>query len=213
MATIDECKRTLQYRVTKSGFNGNLSPSDFNLIWNRAEQRYFNFLYKQYGINQDNVDSLVRFKTDPTSITIDGTGKYTKTTDLLHIDSIRREISGKQVAVKKVEDDRLAAWIDSVYDAPTLLNPIYVEYKSYIQFYPITVGNALLVYLKKLTPALWSYTIVGDRPLYNAITSVQPSWSDVDIDEIIYLCGVDLGVNTKSPMDIQFNDVKAKENA
>lgn len=212
MATIDECKRTLQYRATKSGFNGNLSPADFNLIWNRAEQRYYNFLYKQYGINQDNVDSLIRFKTDPMTIAVDGDGKYTMPTDLIHTDSLRKDASGKQVSIKKVEDDRLAAWLDSTYDAPTLLTPIYVEYKTYIQFYPITLATATLVYLKKLTPAVWAYTLVSDRPVYNSAASVQPVWLDGDIDEIIYLCGTDLGINTKSAMDIQFNDMKAKEN-
>lgn len=212
MATIDECKRTLQYRATKAGFNGNLSPTDFNLIWNRAEQRYFNFLYKQYGVNQDNVDSLIRFKSDPTTIAVDSAGKYTKTNDLLHVDSIRKENSGKQFPIKKVEDDRLASWLSSEYDTPTLLKPIYVEYKTYLQFYPTNLASAVLVYLKRMVPSSWAYTLVNGRPVYDAANSVQPIWSDADIDEIIYLTGVDLAINMRDGLLIQTQDTKAKEN-
>jgi len=210
--SIDECKKLLQYRATKSGYNGNLSPNDFNTIFASAERRHFNNEYKRFGVNQENVDSLNKFKTDPIPITIDSAGKYTKTSDLLHIDSIRHSIGGKQVEITKVNDDRLASYLDSEYEAPTSQYPIYVEYKAYIQFYPITLGTANLVYLKDLVPAVWGYTLVSGRPVYNVGTSVQPLWSQADIDEIIYLAGLDLGVNVRDNTLIQINDKLAKEN-
>jgi len=212
MEDINYCKELLQYRATKAGYNGNLSPNDFNRIFSSAERKYFNFLYKQYGINQDNVDTLTRFKSDPLVITIDSNGKYTKTSDLLHIDSIRHTVGGIQVPITKVNDDRLGSYLSSSYDAPDANYPIYVDYKTYIQFYPINLGTATLVYLKDLTPSKWAYTISQGRAVYDATNSVQPNWSSADIDELIYMAGVDIGLNLRDQTVMQVNDIKAKEN-
>lgn len=212
MADINECKELLQYRATKSGYNGNLSPNDFNRIWNSAERRYFNILYKQYGINQDNLDGLVRFKSDPITIAIDNNGKYNKPNDLIHIDSIRRTVGSKEVEVDKVNDDRLGSHLDSEYDAPTVNYPIYVEYKTYLQFYPKDLANSVLVYLKRPPLSKWAYTLTNGRPVYDSTNSVQPIWNDNDLEEIIYQAGIDLGLNLRDQTVLQVNDVKAKEN-
>lgn len=213
MATIDECYRLLKYRATKSGFNGNLGPNDFNLIWNRAEQRHFNNEYKKYLINQESSDSLIVFKTDPLTIVVDSNGKYTKPAGVLHVDAIRAPYMDTEVEVVRVEDDRLANHLNSTYDNPTAEFPIYTEYKAYIQFNPKDLTEALLVYLKALTPAKWAYTLVNDRPVYDNANSVQPLWRENDIDEVIYLCGTDLGLNLRDQQTIQMNDRLAKENA
>lgn len=208
MADINYCKKLLEYRATKSGFNGNLSPNDFNTIWQSAEQRHFNTEYIKYGINKSNVDSLVPFKSDPTTITVDALGKYTKPSTLLHVDAIRTTL---QKPMKEVFDDRLGAHLDSTYDAPTVLSPIYTEYAAYIQFNPINIGQATLVFLNKLIPAVWGYTLVNGRPVYNPATSVQPLWGVEDLDKIIYLMGIDLGLNMRDQLEIQMSDKLAKE--
>ena len=212
MASIDEVYRLLKYRLTKSGFNGTISPNDFNLIFPRAERRYFNEKYKTYLINQENEDSLLPFKTDPLPIAVDGNGKFDKPTDLLHIDSVRATFNGRQVEVVRFKDDRLGNKLSSEYDAPSLEFPIYVEYSSYLQFYPVSLEDAILVYLKQFENSLWAYTLVSGRPVYDEANSIQPLWSDDDIDAIIYMAGVDVGVNMRDQLEIQVNDTKAKEN-
>lgn len=200
MATIDECKRLLQYRATKGGYNGNLSPDDFNLIWPRAEQRHFNKQYKQYELSQEIGESLMPFKTDPLPITVGSNGKYTKPSNILHIDSLRILFEGSQREVRRFSDDRLANKLSSQYDPPTLEYPIYVEYKTYLQFYPISIGSALFVYLEDLVPSKWGYTIVNGRPVYDEATSVQPKWNEDDVDEISYIALSDLGINMRDQM-------------
>jgi hypothetical protein len=44
MANINDIFQLVQYRANKSGFLGNISPNDFNLIFPRAEIKYFNSL-------------------------------------------------------------------------------------------------------------------------------------------------------------------------
>jgi len=211
MYNIDDVYKLAKYRLSKAGFDGNISPNDFNVVFPRAEKRYFKILYKGYLANQANQDALMPFKTDPITITVDGQGKYTKPADVLHIDSLRHGSVSSQVPIKRVPDDRLANNLNSEYDAPNVEFPIYTEYASYIQFYPITLANAILVYLKDFTPSLWAYTLVSGRPVYDSVNSVQPKWLDSDIDEIIYMIGVDFGLNMRDQMGIQVNDIKAKE--
>ena len=102
--------------------------------------------------------------------------------------------------------------MDSEYDAPTLEYPIYVEYKTYLQFFPKNLANSILVYLKRPPLSKWGYTLVGGRPKYDINTSVQPIWDDNDLEEIIFLAGSDLGLNLRDNLVLQVNDVKAKEN-
>lgn len=206
---INECYELLKYRATKSGFNGSISPNDFNLLWPRAEQRFFNKQYKQYGINQENESSLAPFKSDPIAITIASDGKYTKPNDMLHIDSIRAVFQGAETPIERVPDDRLANHLSSSYAAPTDEFPIYTEYATYLQFHPVDLGSAKLVYLKKLTKSKWGYTLNGNnRPVYDAATSVQPKWDDGEIDEIIYMVGADLGINMRDAEFQAFSERK-----
>lgn len=192
MANIDEVKRLLDFRAGKGGYNGTISPNDFNLIWPRAERRYFNQKYKAYKQNKANSDALNPFKSDPTTIAIDSNGKYVKPAELLHVDAIR---NGAEAEIKEVYDDRLASHLSSAYDAPSAVFPIYVEYSDYLQFYPITLATAKLVYLQSFEPSKWAYTLTAGRPVYDATNSVQPKWADSDIDEICYIALSDMGIN------------------
>lgn len=195
MADINGVYKLVKYRANKNGYNSYISPADFNLLFPQAELRYFNNLYLQYSKTQRISDSLSKFITDPTSITIDSAGKYTIPSDLLHVDSLTHTVSGIQYPIKKVEKDRVGSYLSSAIEAPTAEFPIYTQYKTFLQFYPINLGNATLSYLKKPTTSVWGYTLVSDRPVYSSGTSVQPDWSANDIDAIIYLMLTDMGIN------------------
>lgn len=179
--------------------------------------------------------------------------------------------------VRRVEKQDLADFLYSYIDFPTEIFPIYVEYATYIQFYPENLATAQLITLRKpVTPVWgsvltgtivltnnlisgsgytngtytnivvtggagnsaiinvtvsgggitevsivdggfsygvgnllsgsipggtgWSFkpaTIVNGRQTYNAGTSVDPEWYDIDIDEIIYMTLADIGVFLK----------------
>lgn len=201
-ASIDDCFRLLKYRANKAGYLGTISPNDFNLVWPRAERRYFNEQYKAYLVNQGKSESLMPFKTNPIPVVVNSVGQYTKPTDILHIDAIRSPSTfALQKKVGRVEDDRLAENLASPYDAPTADFPIYTEYNTYLQFNPINVGTANVVYLQKLADSVWGYNLEGPsgslRPVYSPSLSVQPKWNDVDIDQIIYMVGDDIGINMR----------------
>jgi len=298
MATIDQCYKLLKYRGNKSAYLSNISPDDFNLLWPQAELRFFNSKYKEYGITKKVNDTISKVKSDPLTITIDNAGKYVFPADMLHESSVTYIYEGTQVEVVEVADDRLANLLSSAYEYPTSEFPIYVRYKTYLQFYPINLGNAILTYLKQPVSSFWGYNIsgsilttssltggatytngtytnvpltggtgkgaqativvagavvttvtitntgsgyiVGDllsaassniggtgsgftvtvatisgsrNPVYNPSTSVNPVYSDTDIDAICYLILQDFGVNVRDQEVENFALTQSKINA
>jgi hypothetical protein len=161
MATISEIYNLIKYRATKSGYNGTFSPVDFNLLFPRSEIKLFNRLYDDYYKSQKISDALAPFVSDATAIVVGGTGQYTYPTDMFHVDSITHTISGIQYEVVRVEKDRLANHLSSVIEAPSLEFPIYTQYSTVLQFYPITLATATLVYLKKPRTSVYGYTLNG----------------------------------------------------
>lgn len=161
MATISEIYNLIKYRANKSGYNGTFSPEDFNLLFPRAEIRLIKKLYNEYYKSQKVSDALSPFMSDATVISINGSGQYTIPADLFHVDSITHTISGIQYEVVRVEKDRLANHLSSVIEAPSLEFPIYTQYSTVLQFYPIALGSATLVYLKYPTAGVYGYTLNG----------------------------------------------------
>lgn len=165
MANINDIYQLVQYRANKSGFLGNISPNDFNLIFPRAEIKYFNSLYAQYYKTQRISDALSRFFSGLTAISMTtsggSAGQYIFPSDLFHVDAITHNVSGIQYPVVRVEKDRLSNHLSSKIEAPTTTFPIYTEYKTYLQFYPLDLANANIVYLKAPTTSVWGYTLNG----------------------------------------------------
>lgn len=165
MANINDIFQLVQYRANKNGFLGNISPNDFNLIFPRAEIKYYNSLYALYYKTQRISDALSRFFSPLTAInmaTSGGTaGQYIFPTDLFHVDAITHTVDTEQYLVARVEKDRLANHLSSKIEAPTTTFAIYTEYKTYLQFYPVTLATANLVYLKAPTTSVWGYTLNG----------------------------------------------------
>lgn len=159
MASVDEVYNLGKYRADKSGYNGYISPDDFNLLFPRAEIRYFNKLYETYGKTLRVNDALATFKTI-TPVTIAG-GLVAIPADLFHIYTLYYTFNGHPVEITRVEPDRLANNLSSTYEAPSTEFPIYVENATEIQFYPTTLTTATLTYLRKPTVTKWAYTLNG----------------------------------------------------
>ncbi len=197
MATIDQCKKQTEFIAGKSGYGAYLSPDNFDLLFNKAQLQYFNALYKQYYATQRISDSLSVFKSDPLPIVVPADGIYSIDPDLkmLHVDTISHVYNGKAYSVTRVEDDKLPNHLNSEYDAPDLQYPIYTKYKTTIQFNPVNLATASMVYFKAPTAVKWNYTRVNNRAVYNSVGSTDPEWMDNDIENIINLILIDLSQN------------------
>jgi hypothetical protein len=171
---INTCYKRVLYIADKAGYNGFVSPDDFNSAWQSSEQWVFKQLYKRYPADRDASTSLSVFSTSA-PITINGSGQYVPSpSTILYVDSIW---SGTN-EVTRVEKNRVANNLNSTYDAPSLQFPIYTQYAGYLQFYPVNLGTATFNYLA-LTNSFWGYTLAGSILTLNT-GSLTPGAGYVD---------------------------------
>jgi hypothetical protein len=214
---VNDMYRICQFAINKEQ-NGYLTPSEFNLIINQAQVSYQDYLLGefqqyQYGRPQARVNysenENIRQRLSPliaeTTLTINGTsGEASYPADYVQADAIRT-LDFKRV--RFVQQDSLYSYYNSEID-PIATNPIYLIEPSGFQFYPKTLGTAVLTYVKDAPTIVWAYTTVSGRPVYAPTQTgvgvtpttgtVQPVWDNVDLLEIIARALKLVGVNLQA---------------
>jgi hypothetical protein len=191
---VNDMYRICQFAVNKAQ-NGYLTPSEFNLTINQAQVSYQDYLLGefqqyQYGRPQARINysqnQNIRQRLTPllveTTLTINSTtGQSPYPADYVQTDTV---ITSSFNRVRYVQQDALYSFYNSQID-PIATNPIYLLEPTGFQFYPVTLGSAILTYVKDAPEIVWGYTTVSGRPVYSSGTSVQPIWDNVDLLEII----------------------------
>jgi hypothetical protein len=190
---VNDMYRICQFAVNKAQ-NGYLTPSEFNLTINQAQVSYQDYLLGefqqyQYGRPQARINysqnENIRQRLSPlitsATLTINGSGESAYPADYVQADTI---ITTAFNRVRFVQQDALYSYYNSQID-PIATNPIYLLEPTGFQFYPVTLGSAILTYVKDAPEIIWAYTTVNGRPVYSSGTSVQPVWDNVDLLEII----------------------------
>jgi len=216
---VNDMYRICQFAINKAQ-NGYLTPSEFNLIINQAQVSYQDYLLGefqqyQYGRAQARINysqnENIRQRLSPliteATLTINGTsGEARYPADYVQADTI---ITTAFKRVRFVQQDSLYSYYNSEID-PVATNPIYLIEPTGFQFYPKTLGTALLTYVKEVPTIVWAYTTVSGRPVYappgqvqppvqTPVTgSVNPIWADVDLLEIIARALKLVGVNLQA---------------
>ena len=191
---VNDMYRICQFAVNKAQ-NGYLTPSEFNLTINQAQVSYQDYLLGefqqyQYGRPQarvnysqnENIRQWLSPLITETPLTINGTsGEAGYPNDYIQADAVRTNTFDR---VRYVQQDSLYSYYNSQID-PIETNPIYLLEPTGLQFYPKNLGSAVLTYVKDAPQIVWAYTLVSGRPVYDAGSSVQPVWDNVDLLEII----------------------------
>ncbi len=214
---VNDMYRICQFAINKAQ-NGYLTPSEFNLIINQAQVSYQDYLLGefqqyQYGRAQARINysenENIRQRLSPliteATLTINGTsGEAPYPADYVQADTI---ITTAFKRVRFVQQDSLYSYYNSEID-PVATNPVYLIEPTGFQFYPKTLGTALLTYVKEAPSIVWAYTTVSGRPVYAPTQTgggvipttgtVQPVWADVDLLEIIARALKLIGVNLQA---------------
>ena len=209
--------RICQFAINKAQ-NGYLTPSEFNLIINQAQVSYQDYLLGefqqyQYGRAQARINysqnENIRQRLSPliteATLTIDAnSGEAIYPNDYVQADAVRTTLFKR---VRFVQQDSLYSYYNSEVD-PIATNPIYLIERTGFQFYPKTLGTALLTYVKDAPTIVWAYTTVSGRPVYaptetgagvTPVTgTIQPVWDNVDLLEIIARALKLVGVNLQA---------------
>ena len=220
---VNDMYRICQFAINKAQ-NGYLTPAEFNLVINQAQTSYQDYLLGefqqyQYGRPQARVNysqnENIRQRLTPliteSTLTINAsTGESPYPADYLQTDAI---ITSDFKRVRFTQQDSLYSYYNSEID-PVVTNPIYLIEPNKFQFYPKTLGSAILTYVKNAPDIVWAYTTVSGRPVYAPTQTgvgvtpttgtVQPVWDDVDLLEIITRALKLIGLNLQDGMVSQY---------
>lgn len=192
--TVDTVYKIMQFAVNKNQ-NGYLTPDQFNLVINQAQNSYMAWLlgetqqyqYQvgqprvQYSLNENTRQKIQPFINTVTLSISSGFSAYPidyQVTDTMtSSDGVNR--------IRYAANNKLYSFLKSKID-PVATNPIYVLAKTGFNFYPNTLSSAILSYISVPTTIVWAFTLDGNgRPVYNPLLSVNPKWYDSDMLEII----------------------------
>jgi hypothetical protein len=210
---INECYEIVKLACAKNTSQGYISPDDFNLNINLAQGGFVSFLigqYQQYQAKRPipvvafGETERIRTSVAPliyeTIIPVNGiTGIGAFPYGFLQVDAMWGQYG--YYNIRFTEQDRLGSNIRSVIDTPTTQNAVYLIRHEGFQFFPESIGNVRCSYVSNPPSMRWGYVNnpVTGVPEYNAATSSQPVWDDMDIMEILVrtmdLFGVNLQLN------------------
>ena len=230
---VNQVYQLVNYIANKNQ-QGYITPSQFNLIINQAQNSYTSFLlgsFQQYAPGRPMArvelgnNSIVRQRLAPiikaTTLTVDNNGFSPYPSDYVQTDAIRTPTTLQRV--RFVQQDSLYSYYNSVID-PVASNPIYLLEDTGFRFYPKNLGSASLSYVSDPVDIVWAYTLDGNgRPVYvppgtnplppgttPSTGSVNPVWHVTSILEIVTRALAMVGVNLQAAAISQYaQEIKA----
>jgi hypothetical protein len=204
---INEVYKLVSYLVDK--YQGTyLSPDDFNMVINMAQNQYLSFLTDDTGTPNRNPKNPVGMSTSAivadtlsgflTESTISVTSQLAaKPADLYKTVAIRT--TDDDYPVRFVASDRVASYVGNAIDAPTTTEPIYYELGTNYKVYPSALGSIKVTYIKTPQTLKWAYTgaLAYDAPNSVPANNANLEWGDTDVYEIVYRAVGIIGINLK----------------
>jgi hypothetical protein len=204
---INEVYKIVSYLVDK--YQGTyLSPDDFNMVVNMAQNQYLSFLTDDTGSPNRNpknpvgmstsaiiADTLSGFLTESTIAV--SSQLAAKPADMYKTVAIRT--SDDSSAMRFISSDKIASFIDNAIDPPSITEPVYYEIGSNYKLYPSSVSSIKVSYIRNPQTLKWAYT---GSLVYDPVNSVPANnaaleWGDTDVYEIIYRTIGIIGINLK----------------
>lgn len=218
--TIDEAYRLLAYIANKNQ-RGEFSPDDFNLMAPVAQMSVINDRLgnlKKYrpndpvpaygfGISQKSIEELRPIIKPFVSLSVTS-NKSTYPTDCIYIHHIA--ISNRTARPVMIDEWQLMNF-DSVIKAPSTEFPVYVVMNDGIYTYPTASGSISCTYVRRPAKPVWNYTVVNDRPVYNATGSQDFELADTVHFEICMRILSYIGVNLDKDALIQYAELQEQK--
>jgi len=235
MINVNEAYKFMQFLSNKSQ-SGFLTPNDFNLSINRALQswimdRYHNVKkqdptgksFMGWQQNQKITDDL-RFLIEHDRMRqVDSQGRIDLPSDYLHLSSLRYQytyldqqgtLAVEEQSVDILRDNEIGGMLSSsIFGKKIRQGKLYVAsvYDSYIQIHPKQQGRAILTYLRKPVEAVWAFTTVNNRPVYDATSSTDIEAPEEAFNEICMIACSFLGMNLREGDLINYSESQKQQ--
>lgn len=213
--TVDTFYRIVQGLLAKNQ-QGYAPPDEFNLYANQAQQSYLDYLLGQYqkyqpgrGISPVHFSQNQRVRTSIAPLiygvvlNVDGTGLSPYPSDFEMVDAMWSVYGFNRI--RFTQQDALWSKINSVID-PVATNPLYLMKEEGFQFYPETIAQARLSYVRKTPTIIWAFVEdFNGEPVYDPLNSIDPVWSDTDMYNIIVRVLQSFGVSLQMGVVIDYS--------
>lgn len=213
MAKIDNIHNRIRLYLSKSR-SGYFNPEEIDEAIFIASKDLFHEMKKAYEGSQSISDHLSVFKSDPTTLTLDGSGKSSKPTGYQHVTSLTSGLTSSDVDV--VDEAFRADRLNDPICPPTEEYPICVIYNTYLQFNPITISNVEITFLKEPVAPRWGYIITDGVPVYQETggltgDTIDIEWDEDTLNEIEVRTLSVLGINMREDNIVQYGEAKAQQ--
>lgn len=117
----------------------------------------------------------------------------------------------RKKSVEILKDDEVAVRCDSDLVPPTLNYPTANIQNSYIRFYPVNISQVEMVYLRQPNKPLWNYTVVSNRFVYDATTSVDLDIPKEAFNEVAMMYLSYLGLRIREQQLVQYAETQKQQ--
>lgn len=215
----------LAYKITNRLLNDNQITDRYPIAdWERyaklAQLEIVRRLRKAFEAGTTNNDNIAELKVKKQFNLTNGV--LTKPSDYLYFSAPLTRVWYKdgqgiqrtsQRPVDLVTDNELGDRLNSQFDAPSYEYPIVTNYQNFLQFYPLDLTQAELMYIRKPVDPLWAFTVVDGEPVYNAANSVDFELPEDMLDELVMTICEYMGVNVKRADMVQYSVAKQRKDA
>ncbi len=203
----DQVYSLIKYIVGKNISQGYVSPDDFYVAINTAQDEYTDYLLGEYqkyqvgrpiaavevGQKEKVRQSLAPLVYGKVLVPNPVTGVAAYPNDYELADAMWGVYNIYNI--RFTNQPRLASFFNSSIDI-IADNPVYLLQSDGFQFYPTNIGLAKLSYFRKPPSIVWGYTLDSNGvPVWNPATSQNPVWGNFDMSNIIARALRIIGVN------------------
>lgn len=214
---VNDFKLFVEFCANKVQVGGTVSPSQFNLIANRAQMQLFE-RDRALFLQTKEISNYLRSFIKTTTLAVAGTGLLTYPADLFQTASIRASYtpptgSAIQVPVDEIENTEWGR-INATQLMPyTQEFPKYTEFVTQYRFLPVTIGSVTVDYFKQPVAPIWGFTVVSSRPVYDPGTSTNFEFNDYSTNEVAGCYLSLIGVNLKDNEVAAFAEMYKQQNS
>lgn len=209
---INQVRNTVLTILNKEN-RGYVTPEQFNQYADYAQQLIFDNMFAEYAtmmqlkdgrrqsldfgdraaIDRYNIEQFVSTTTTPASNSL-----YAKPTDLYHL--LRINMDSDNTLLEHLPSSKRFYIENNNVAGPSSLYPYYIEEGAKFRVLPSTVnGDIKVTYIRRPKTPKWTYTTVGESPVYNPSASdhqdfeVAGEYQTNLIREILILAGLTIG--------------------
>lgn len=216
MATnINTFKLFVEFVSNKVQIGNTVSPSQFNLLCDRAQMQVFERDYETFLATEEASNFLSFFLTNLTT-SVPSTGYLFYPSDFQHLASVRAYFArpGGESTEIPTKEVKIANWGEistSQLQEPTPRFPKYCEFSDGIRFLPKLIGTVMIDYYRTPVIPIWGYTVMSSRPVYDPATSTNFEWDSFALNEVAAAYLALIGVNLKDGELMQFAQMYKQE--